>query len=591
MVVHRPLALCAAAAVLFLLASLAATPAAWAVQPGAVSAITWGQSRADVDREVELLRANGARYVRANINWAGLEPDRKGVFDAGALANYDYAIDKVLAAGMQVVMPISDGVPYWASADPDKHIDASGTRRWDHFYPPADFADYGDVVRRVAAHYAPRGVHVYEIWNEPNLVYFWSAGPDPAEYVKMLKAGYGAIKQADPASTVLLGGLSKNDFEYLEGVYRAGGGGHFDAVAVHPYTYGVDPTVSWNGVNAGEDPSRISKNAFPAIKEIRRTMEAFGDASKKVWITEFGYSTTSQDGGVSQSTQAAFLTKAYTYAQQFPWVEAMLWYSARNNPWTADRDDYGSQFGLVSAKWTPMASLSAFKSFASTVAPAPAPAPDPAPTAVATPVATPPPASSPVNRPPSIDLTSPVQGATFVSSLTLAAAATDDVAVERVEFRVDGKLVFTDRSAPYQTTWTPGRNIKLGDHQVSARAYDAQGLAATATVTVRRVAKASATFTRVIAPRVSTTSRSRVLVRGRVPRRLRGDGARVHVEVQRRGRATRRWQTRARKRAAVHRGRYRAAVRARSGRWRVRVVVDGGAGDRAVGARIVRFSA
>ncbi len=197
-------------------------------------------------------------------------------------------------------MPISDGVPYWASGDPRKHVDASGTRRWDRFYPPANYADYGDIVRQVAAHYAPRGVHVYEIWNEPNLAYFWPSGPNPAEYVKMLRAGYTAVKQADPASTVLLGGLSKSDFVYLEGVYRAGGRDYFDAVAVHPYTYGVDPTVSWNGVNAGEDPTRISKNAFPAIKEIRRSMEAFGDSAKKVWITEFGYSTTAADGGVSQ---------------------------------------------------------------------------------------------------------------------------------------------------------------------------------------------------------------------------------------------------------------------------------------------------
>ena len=43
-------------------------------------------------------------------------------------------------------------------------------------------------------------------------------------------------------STVLLGGLSKSDFAYLEAVYRAGGGDYFDAVAVQPYTYGVDPT-------------------------------------------------------------------------------------------------------------------------------------------------------------------------------------------------------------------------------------------------------------------------------------------------------------------------------------------------------------
>jgi len=582
MVVRRTAARRVAAVFLLALASLAvwAPARSWAVQPGAVSAITWGQSRADVDREVELLRANGARYVRANINWVALEPDGRGSIDAGALANYDYAIDKVIAAGMQVVMPVSDGVPYWASGDPRKYVDGSGTKRWDKFYPPANYADYGDIVRRVAEHYAPRGVHVYEIWNEPNLAYFWSAGPNPAEYVKMLRAAYPAVKQADPASTVLLGGLSKSDFEYLEGVYRAGGRDYFDAVAVHPYTYGVDPTVSWNGVNAGEDPARISKNAFPAIKEIRRSMEAFGDSAKKVWITEFGYSTTSADGGVSQSTQASFLTKAYTYAQQFPWVEAMLWYSARNNPWAADRDDYEAQFGLVTSTWAPKAGLAAFKAFAETAgAPAPAPAPSPWPT--------PSPAPAPANRAPSVALTSPTGGATFTSGLTLEATATDDAGVDRVEFRVDGKLVATDRTAPYGASWTAGRGVKLGDHKVSAKAYDALGLSATATATVRRVS--TATFTRIVTPRVTTASRSRVVVRGRIPAALRGI-ARVDVEVQRHSRATRRWHVRGRARAAVRGARYRAAVQARRGRWRVRVVVRPDADARAVSSRLVRFT-
>src|SRR4051794_27320392 len=322
-----------------------------AAEPGAVASITWGESRADVDRDVAMLQASGARYVRTNVNWSALEPDRKGTMSSYTLGEYDYAIDRARAAGLKVIMPVADGVPYWASADPAKHVDAGGARRWDRFYPPANYADYGDIVRFVVTHFAARGVHVYEMWNEPNLSYFWSSGPNATEYVKMLKAGYGAAKAADPGSTVLLGGLSKNDFAYLEQVYQAGGGPYFDAAAVHPYTYGVDPTVAWNGANADEDHTRISKYAFPGIKEIRRTMDAHGDTAKGLWITEFGYSTTTHDGGVSEATQAAYLTKAYKYVEQFPWVKVMLWYSARNTPWNADADDYESRFGLATTDW------------------------------------------------------------------------------------------------------------------------------------------------------------------------------------------------------------------------------------------------
>jgi hypothetical protein len=330
-----------------------------AAETGAVSAITWGQSRTDVDREIALLKRLGARYLRTNVNWAGLEPDGKGKL--AGLDMFDYAVDQAHAAGLEIVMPVSDGVPYWASGDPHKRVDAGGKRRWQLTYPPARMADYADAFRAVVARYAPRGVHIFEVWNEPNLQRFWASGPDAAEYARMLRAAYPAIKQADPRSTVLLGGLSRNDFDYLEGVYRAGGGGYFDAVAVHPYTYGVDPTVTWKGVNPGEDRDRLSWNSFPAIKEIRRSMDAFDDNGKGVWITEFGYSTTSRDGGVSEARQAELLTKAYKYVEQFPWVKAMLWYSARNTPWRHDADDYGSRFGLFSTDFKLKPAAKAFR--------------------------------------------------------------------------------------------------------------------------------------------------------------------------------------------------------------------------------------
>ena len=96
------------------------------------------------------------------------------------LAEYDYAIERAHAAGLQVLMPIADGVPYWASADPDKHVDAGGERRWEVTYRPARASDYGDAVRFVVEHFSALGVHAYQIWNEPNHPRFWPSGPSAA---------------------------------------------------------------------------------------------------------------------------------------------------------------------------------------------------------------------------------------------------------------------------------------------------------------------------------------------------------------------------------------------------------------------------
>ncbi len=344
--------------------ALLAAPPAKAAGVGAVADVTWGQPREAIDREIALLRDAGVRWLRMNVNWNGLEPDAKGVINEYMLGEYDYAVERAHAAGLQVLMPIADGVPYWASADPRKSVDGAGKRSWNVTYRPAQMSDYGDVVRFVVEHFSAKGVHAFQIWNEPNLARFWPSGPNAAEYTEMLRAGYEAAKAVDPSATVLLGGLSKSDFYFLEDVYRAGGGAYFDAAAVHPYTYGVDPTVGWNGVHSWEDPDRISINAFPAIQEIRRSMEAFGDGGKSVWLTEFGYSTTTHDGGVSEETQAAFLAKAYAYVQQFPWVHTMFWYSARNNPFLGDADSYEAQFGLMTTDWRLKPSYAALQAYA-----------------------------------------------------------------------------------------------------------------------------------------------------------------------------------------------------------------------------------
>ena len=114
------------AALMAALAALVSVQAAQAADVGVVADVTWGQSHDDIDREIELLRAAGVQWIRANVNWAGLEPDRRGDVNEWLLAEYDYAVAQAHAAGIQVLMPISDGVPYWASADPARRRSGGG---------------------------------------------------------------------------------------------------------------------------------------------------------------------------------------------------------------------------------------------------------------------------------------------------------------------------------------------------------------------------------------------------------------------------------------------------------------------------------
>jgi hypothetical protein len=90
--------------------------------------------------------------------------------------------------------------------------------------------------------------------------------------------------------------------------------------------------------------------------------------------------------------------------------------------------------------------------------------------------------------PPSVTLTSPSSGATVSSSVTLTASSTDDVAVQGVQFQIDGanlgsEITATSGPTLYSTTWdTTG--APNGTHVISAIAYDTSNNTSTATTSV-----------------------------------------------------------------------------------------------------------
>jgi len=88
----------------------------------------------------------------------------------------------------------------------------------------------------------------------------------------------------------------------------------------------------------------------------------------------------------------------------------------------------------------------------------------------------------PANQPPTVALTAPADGATFVAPASvdvLATAADPDGSVVQVEFLINGAVVATVASPPYayRATFTTA-----GSYQLAARAFDNQGASATSAV-------------------------------------------------------------------------------------------------------------
>jgi large repetitive protein len=95
--------------------------------------------------------------------------------------------------------------------------------------------------------------------------------------------------------------------------------------------------------------------------------------------------------------------------------------------------------------------------------------------------------SGSANQAPTVALVAPSAGATFTSTLKMAATAADDHGVQRVDFWVDGAWVARDTTAPYAASFTAAKSTSYGVLTVAVRAFDAAGRARSAAVTVTRV--------------------------------------------------------------------------------------------------------
>ncbi|MFQ5967795.1 MAG: FG-GAP-like repeat-containing protein [Acidimicrobiia bacterium] len=77
----------------------------------------------------------------------------------------------------------------------------------------------------------------------------------------------------------------------------------------------------------------------------------------------------------------------------------------------------------------------------------------------------------PPDSPPSVTITSPVNGATVSGTIEVAADANDDDGVTQVEFFVDGVSIGTDTAAPYAVSWKTTTAAERG-RTVTATATD-----------------------------------------------------------------------------------------------------------------------
>ena len=304
------------------------------------------------------MRAAGLTQIREDFHWGAFEPS-PGVWDWTV---GDRLMRNASLAGVDVLGVIAYSAG-WA---------ASGATI---YHPPKDPAQYAAFCAALVKRYgpggafwaanpalAPRPLAAVEIWNEPWLHQFWRPNPDPAGYVRLVRAAATAIRAANPQVKILASGdifQMRNDttasldwfrllLENDAAVFRT----LVDAYSIHPYVQARSP----------RDTVQQQRWRFDRAL-MTRDLAAAAGASHPLWITEFGWTTNTSDsaGWVTEPVQASYTQEALEIAfKEWPsglvekaflyyWGDSSDAFSAGYSPLRAD--------GSPKPLWTTLAGL------------------------------------------------------------------------------------------------------------------------------------------------------------------------------------------------------------------------------------------
>ena len=261
------------------------------------------------------MEASGVETVRAVFawsdaqpyaDWSQVPPASAGQFEHDAVPTSYSETDRIVYAaalrGLRV-LPVVVYTPAWDAMTPA----VGGLPQ------PRTDGPYAGYLTLLIKRYGPQGtfwalhptlpkvpIRMWQIWNEPNGLYYWTDQPFAKTYVALLKAAHAAIKRADPGAKVVLGGLSNVSWTELAQIYKVPGArSAFDIAAIHPYT-------------------KYPQGIVTILDNARAVMNAHGDRGKPLMATELGWPSSLGQTSPSPDFTATPQGQATKLGQLFP---------------------------------------------------------------------------------------------------------------------------------------------------------------------------------------------------------------------------------------------------------------------------------
>jgi Glycosyl hydrolase catalytic core len=270
------------------------------------------------------MRATKVPAVRFWLFWATAQPTKNGPLNWGPT---DQIVGNLAARGIESV-PFVFGSPKWMYKNPRNPPTRQSDRPlWKGFLSKAvERYGPGGSYWATAYHTQHPGakalpIRAWQIWNEPNLKFFWPPKPSPSGYAQLVEDAHDAIKGQDPGAKIVLGGFAGFGdvyaWKFLDGLYGVNGiKKDFDAVALHPYS----PNL---------------RQLKQELMRVRRVMSKHGDRKAPLWITELGWGSSHKGGelNVGVAGQKRMLTKSFkllTKLRHKRHLQRVFWFDWRD---------------------------------------------------------------------------------------------------------------------------------------------------------------------------------------------------------------------------------------------------------------------
>lgn len=296
----------------------------------------------------------GVGWERIIFNWEQHQPTNPTDWHT---LNIDDRWLKSANACQREVVGLLKHTPDWATAG----LTGAGVPLGLHLSVDDPSNYWANFVRQTAFYYAPRGVHRFIVWNEPDIsadTYGFEFEGEVEDYAHLLKSAYLAAKQGNPSAQIHLAGTTywhdvnagralylerllevlAKDAEAVQHDY------YFDVVSLHIY-FRTDSIVD-------------------IVEATRAVLKRYGLEDKPIWINEFNAPPTQDPAWLvdrptypyTLEQQSAFIVQASALSYALG-VERIAVYKLFDQDLPANQES----FGLLRPDQTPRPAFYAYQ--------------------------------------------------------------------------------------------------------------------------------------------------------------------------------------------------------------------------------------